>query len=86
MTMYEYYKMILEKVHFEPTIFKKELKKALCQFNKEEKTRFLEWCKTKFRTKNSVQEHKNIPQESVQNMVQERYSVTYNFDEDRIKK
>ncbi len=48
MTMFEYSKMILEKVSFEPRIFKKELRKALRQSTKEEFKQLLIWCREKF--------------------------------------
>ncbi|MGL4630664.1 MAG: hypothetical protein ACRCVT_05595 [Leadbetterella sp.] len=51
MNMYEYYKMILEKVHFEPTIFKKEFNKAIKLFSPSERKSFREWCKEKFKKK-----------------------------------
>lgn len=49
----EYAKMILDKVSFEPRIFKKELRKALRQFSKQEFDHLMFWCKEKFRKKNS---------------------------------
>jgi hypothetical protein len=48
----EYAKMILEKVSFEPRIFKKELRKALKQSSKQEFEHLMTWCKEKFRRKN----------------------------------
>lgn len=48
MTMFEYSKMILEKVSFEPRIFKKELRKALRQSTKEEFQQLMSWCREKF--------------------------------------
>ena len=48
MTMFEYAKMILEKVSFEPRIFKKELRKALRQSTKEEFKQLMAWCREKF--------------------------------------
>lgn len=48
MTMFEYSKMILEKVSFEPQIFKKELRKALRQSTKEEFKQLMSWCREKF--------------------------------------
>jgi hypothetical protein len=62
--MYDYYKMILEKVHFEPKIFRKELRKALNHFNSDEKKSFLEWCKEKFKKKEKSIEIKLIAQSS----------------------
>ncbi len=47
--MLEYSKIILEKVHFEPRIFRKELRKALRQFSSEENKNLMAWCKSKFR-------------------------------------
>ena len=49
MSMLEYSKLILEKVHFEPRIFRKELRKALRQFSSEENKNLMAWCKSKFR-------------------------------------
>lgn len=46
--MFEYSKMILEKVSFEPRIFKKELRKALRQLTKEEYKQLMNWCREKF--------------------------------------
>jgi len=46
--MFEYSKMILEKVSFEPQIFKKELRKALRQSTKEEFKQLMSWCREKF--------------------------------------
>lgn len=48
MSIFEYSKIILEKVHFEPKIFRKELRKALRQFSKEECKNLLAWCRQKF--------------------------------------
>lgn len=48
MTMFEYSKMILEKVSFEPRIFKKELRKALRQSTQEEIKHLMSWCREKF--------------------------------------
>lgn len=47
----EYAKMILDKVSFEPRIFKKELRKALKQSSKKEFEHLMLWCKEKFRKK-----------------------------------
>lgn len=46
--MLEYSKMILEKVSFEPRIFRKELRKALRQSTKEEFKHLMKWCREKF--------------------------------------
>jgi hypothetical protein len=54
MTMLEYSKMILEKVSFEPRIFKKELRKALRQSTKEEFHHLMSWCREKFGKKKQV--------------------------------
>lgn len=54
--MFEYRKMILEKVSFEPRIFKKELRKALRQSTKDEFRLLMEWCRAKF-GKNSQTEN-----------------------------
>ncbi len=54
MTMFEYSKMILEKVSFEPRIFKKELRKALRQSTKEEFQQLMSWCREKFGKKQSI--------------------------------
>lgn len=54
MTMFEYSKMILEKVSFEPRIFKKELRKALRQSTKEEFHQLMTWCRDKFGKKRGV--------------------------------
>ena len=47
----EYAKMILEKVCFEPRIFKKELRKALKQSTKQEFEHLMSWCRGKFKRK-----------------------------------
>lgn len=57
MTMLEYSKMILEKVSFEPRIFKKELRKALRQSTKDEYRQLMEWCRKKFRKNNQTEEN-----------------------------
>lgn len=57
MTMLEYSKMILEKVSFEPRIFKKELRKALRQSTKDEYQQLMEWCRKKFRKNNQTEEN-----------------------------
>lgn len=54
MTMFEYSKMILEKVSFEPRIFKKELRKALRQSTKEEFNQLMSWCREKFGKKQDI--------------------------------
>ena len=46
--MLEYTKMILEKVSFEPRIFKKELRKAMNYVTKEEYGLLKIWVKKKF--------------------------------------
>ncbi len=51
MSIFEYSKIILEKVHFEPKIFRKELRKALRQFSEEECRNLLAWCRQKFQKK-----------------------------------
>jgi hypothetical protein len=51
MSPVEYAKMILEKVSFEPRIFKKELRKALKQSSRQEFEHLMTWCKEKFRKK-----------------------------------
>lgn len=51
MSPIEYAKIILEKVSFEPRIFKKELRKALKQSSKQEFEHLMLWCKEKFRRK-----------------------------------
>ena len=51
MSPIEYAKMILDKVSFEPRIFKKELRKALKQSSKQEFEHLMLWCKEKFRKK-----------------------------------
>lgn len=48
MTMLEYTKVILEKVSFEPRIFKKELRKAMNYVTKEEYGLLKIWVKKKF--------------------------------------
>jgi hypothetical protein len=48
MTMLEYTKVILEKVSFDPRIFKKELKKAVNYVTKEEYGHLKVWVKQKF--------------------------------------
>ena len=48
MTMLEYTKMILEKVSFEPAIFRKELRKSLRYISREEYNHLRNWVKDKF--------------------------------------
>lgn len=55
MTMFEYSKLILEKVSFEPRIFKRELRKALRQSTKEEYKQLMAWCREKFRKSNQAE-------------------------------
>lgn len=62
MTMFEYSKMILEKVSFEPRIFKKELRKALRQSTKEEFQQLMSWCREKFSKKRCISQM-NLGQE-----------------------
>lgn len=52
--MFEYRKMILEKVSFEPRIFKKELRKALRQSTEDEFNQLLSWCREKFGRKRGL--------------------------------
>lgn len=52
--MLEYTKIILEKVSFEPWIFKKELRKALRQSTKEEVKQLMSWCREKFSKKDKT--------------------------------
>lgn len=47
-TMLEFCKTILSKVSFEPTLFKKELNKALKTLKREEKVNLYEWCLENF--------------------------------------
>jgi hypothetical protein len=51
MSPLDYAKMILEKVSFDPKLFKKELRKALRQANRQEFSQLMNWCKDKFRNK-----------------------------------
>ena len=51
MTMLEYTKIILEKVSFDPRIFRKELKKAVNYVSKEEYGHLKSWVKQKFGAK-----------------------------------
>jgi hypothetical protein len=48
MTPLEYAKMILEKVSFEPKIFKKELRKALRNSSKRDFKHLMNWCRERF--------------------------------------
>jgi hypothetical protein len=48
MSPMEYAKMILEKVSFEPKIFKKELRKALRNSSKRDFKQLMAWCREKF--------------------------------------
>jgi hypothetical protein len=54
MSPLEYAKMILEKVSFEPKIFRKELRKALKKSSKRDFKHLLNWCREKFGRKNKV--------------------------------
>jgi hypothetical protein len=54
MTMLEFSKMILEKVSFEPRIFKKELRKALRKASAEEFRHLMAWCREKFGKKQKL--------------------------------
>ncbi len=58
--MLEYSKMILEKVSFEPRIFRKELRKALRQSSQEEIRHLIAWCKEKFKNKRLSYEENNV--------------------------
>lgn len=51
MTPIEYAKMILEKVSFEPKIFRKELRKALRNASKRDFKYLMAWCREKFSKK-----------------------------------
>jgi len=56
MTMLEYTKIILEKVSFDPRIFRKELRKSIKYVSKEEYGQLKFWVRQKFgrkRKKNS---------------------------------
>ena len=48
MTMFQYTKIILEKVSFDPKIFRKELKKAVNYVTKEEYRILKSWASEKF--------------------------------------
>lgn len=51
MSPLDYAKLILEKVSFEPKIFKKELRKALKKSSKRDFKHLMEWCREKFSKK-----------------------------------
>jgi hypothetical protein len=51
MSPLEYAKLILEKVHFKPKIFKKELRKALRKSSKRDFKHLMDWCREKFSRK-----------------------------------
>jgi hypothetical protein len=44
MTMLEYFKLILQKVSFDPTIFKNEFSKAISKLLPEEVVDLKKWC------------------------------------------
>ena len=48
MSPLEYAKMILEKVSFEPKIFRKELRKALKKASKSDFKHLMAWCRERF--------------------------------------
>jgi hypothetical protein len=48
MTILEFTKIVLEKVSFEPTLFRKELKKALRKMSDEDFKNLMNWCRTRF--------------------------------------
>ncbi len=50
----EYAKMILEKVSFEPKIFRKELRKALRKASKRDFKHLMDWCREKFGRKKKI--------------------------------
>ena len=54
MSPLEYAKLILEKVSFEPKIFKKELRKALRKSSKRDFKHLMEWCREKFSRKKKI--------------------------------
>jgi hypothetical protein len=54
MSPLEYAKLILEKVSFEPKIFKKELRKALRKSSKRDFKHLMEWCREKFSRKKKL--------------------------------
>ena len=51
MSPLEYAKLILEKVSFNPKIFRKELRKALRVSSKRDFKQLMIWCKEQFRRK-----------------------------------
>ena len=51
MSPLDYAKMILEKVSFNPKIFRKELRKALRVSSKRDFKQLMIWCKEQFRVK-----------------------------------
>jgi hypothetical protein len=64
-TLFDYYKIILEKVSFYPPLFKKELRKALRNLNIYEARQLITWCRErtgklkKYRTLNYQKKSKN---------------------------
>lgn len=54
MSPLEYAKMILEKVSFEPKIFRKELRKALRKASKRDFKHLMNWCREKFSSKKKL--------------------------------
>lgn len=50
----EYAKIILEKVSFEPKIFRKELRKALKRASKRDFNHLMNWCREKFSRKKKL--------------------------------
>jgi hypothetical protein len=54
MSPLEYAKMILEKVSFEPKIFRKELRKALRKASKRDFKHLMAWCREKFGRKKKI--------------------------------
>jgi hypothetical protein len=54
MSPLEYAKMILEKVSFEPKIFRKELRKALKKSSKRDFKHLMDWCREKFKSKKKI--------------------------------
>jgi hypothetical protein len=54
MSPIEYAKMILEKVSFEPKIFRKELRKALRKSSKRDFEHLMDWCRQKFSRKKKL--------------------------------
>ena len=47
MSFLDYYKLILEKVSFDPQLFKKEFKKAISSIEQHERDQLLEWMKNR---------------------------------------